>query len=32
MDEATLNTILSTLPPEQAEKTKKALMAIAKKK
>ena len=32
MDEATLNTILNTLPPEQAEKTKAALMAIAKKK
>ena len=32
MDEATLNTILSTLPPEQADATKKALMAIAKKK
>ena len=31
-DEATLNTILNTLPPEQAEKTKAALMAIAKKK
>ena len=32
MDEAALNTILNTLPPEQAEKTKAALMAIAKKK
>lgn len=32
MDEATLNTILNTLPPEQAEKTKAALIAIAKKK
>ena len=32
MDEATLNTILATLPPEQAEKTKKALMAIARPK
>ena len=32
MDEATLNTILATLPPEQAEKTKAALMAIAGKK
>ena len=31
-DEATLNAILNTLPPEQAEKTKAALMAIAKKK
>lgn len=32
MDKATLNTILNTLPPDQAEKTKAALMAIAKKK
>lgn len=32
LDEATLNTILNTLPPDQAEKTKAALMAIAKKK
>ena len=32
MDEATLNTILATLPSEQAEKTKKALMAIAGQK
>lgn len=32
MDEATLNTILSTLPPEQADATKKALIAKAKKK
>jgi len=31
IDETTLNIILTTLPPEQAEKTKKALMAIAKK-
>jgi len=32
MDEATLNTILSTLPPEQAEKTKAALLALSSKK
>ena len=31
MDEASLNTILNTLPPEQAEKTKAALMAMLKK-
>ena len=28
IDEATLSTILTTLPPEQAEKTKAALLAI----
>lgn len=29
MDETTLNTILATLPPEQAEATKSALLAIS---
>jgi len=32
MDGNTLNMILSTLPPDQAEKTKKALLAISAKK
>lgn len=32
MDEATLNIILATLPPGQAEKTKKALIALVSKK
>ena len=32
MDEATLNAILATLPPDQAAATKRALMELAKKK
>jgi len=32
IDETTLNTILSTLPPDQAEETKKVMLAISAKK
>ncbi|MEA3223366.1 MAG: hypothetical protein U9P49_09420 [Thermodesulfobacteriota bacterium] len=32
MDESTLNTILATLPPEQAKKTRQALLAISAQK